>query len=485
MISMKRISFAVLVAFLVPQACAQTYAPGACREVPNSQTCADATPCKELSTGQMACLAGATLPHDALQLTQACWRYTYKYACDGPVPGNSCEPYENNSSCAVVNSVCTDTRPETGNCTGWNYTYQCQTQAATTSSQMVCSANLFNTSAMQAPDNSNNTFGKAALAMEIARETQVYAKGGSTTVFKGEKENCTKGYFGLRNCCNTSSGAQSNRSFLGTLGVSAAYSGVKYAGQQTIDLASPYVFDAMYSSGIFSDGLMSSIASAGSVVASEAGEAIGTNFAANGVSLGAYGFTYGTGTYSAATALPGTMNLSSTFGLGGSGAGGYVSFNPYVFAAVLAIQVIQNITTCTPDEKLLAMHKGANLSVFINQECSSRVLGSCVEYQDNYCSFNSVLASIINVQGKSQLGMDVSNCAGLTVEQVSRIDFKKIDFSKFTDTMVQEAKNGVPGDIKGTYTPIIQTINKGSGQAGNNGLGYPTNATPPPAGGNN
>lgn len=477
------IAAAIAAAWFLPlTVAAQTYPPGACNLVPGSQTCVDSTPCKSLTDGRMVCLAGAVLPQGALPLAQTCWKYSYEYACDGAAPANSCTPYENNSACSVVGSVCTDHKPETGACTSWNFTYKCQTSPAETSSQLECSSNLFDTSSMTAPANQNNTFAKAALAMEIARETQVYAEP-HQTVFNGVAESCTKGYFGLRNCCTGTPGATSNRSFMQKLAGNAAFSVAKYAGEKLIDTASPYVFDAMYQNvEYFSSGLIMSVETAEHVVLQDVaggyGQAIGTNFASQGFTLSAYGFTYGTGTLDMATALPGTMDLTSTFGF--SAGNGFVTFNPYVFAAQLALQYLMSLGQCTQEENVFQMHKGANLTVYIRDECSKRVLGACVEHTEHYCSFNSVLAKIINVQGKTQMGKDVSDCAGLTPDQVSRLDFTQIDFSEFTGKLLEEAQAGLPTNIKGNYTPVIQNANKGVLQNPGNGMAYPPGAAPAP-----
>ena len=466
---MKRICVAVTLLSWSISGFAEVYPPGACSLVPGSRTCIDATPCKELSDGKKVCLAGAALVPGALPLNNVCWKYKYEYACDGPVPTNTCTPYETNPACSVIGSVCTDTRAETGQCLSWNFTYKCLTKAQETSTELVCSGDLFNTSTLPTPSNPNDTFGKAALAMEIARQTQVYGKGGETTVFNGEIETCTKGYWGIRNCCTGTPGAQSNRSFVGTLTQSAAYSGLKYAGQQAIDFASPYVFDAMYSSGMFSDGLMASVSSFGNVAVNEAGQAAATNLAANGFQMSAYGFTYGTGSFSASSALPGTMDLTGTLGMDS----GFVSFNPYVFAAMLVLQYLQSLSQCDEAEMMFQMHKGANLTHFIKEDCSSEVLGSCVEKKQTHCSFNSVLAKIINIQGKTQLGLDVSDCTGLTVAQVGQIDFTKIDFTEFTGQLLQEAQKGLPTDIKGNYLPVIQGTSQGTSQSTSTGTAYP------------
>lgn len=479
----RRVAVVVAAAYFIPTpAWADSYPPGACSLVPGSQTCIDTTPCKTLTSGQQVCLSGVTLPTGAMSIPQSCWKYSYEYACDNPTATNSCTPYKNNSACSVIGSVCTDHKAETGACTAWNFTYKCMTSPAQTSTKLECSSNLFDTSSMTTPANPNNNFAKAALAMEIARETQVYAQP-NKTVFNGVPESCTKGYYGLRNCCTGTPGAVSNRGFVQKLAGNAAFSVVKYAGEKLIDTASPYVFDAMYQNAeYFSTGLLLSVQNAEHVVLQDAGsgfgQAIGTNYASQGYSLSAYGFTYGTGTLDMASALPGTMDLTGTFGL--EAGQGFVTFNPYVFAAQLALQYLMRLAQCSQDENIFQMHKGANLTVFIKDECSKKFLGSCVEHREHYCSFNSVLAKIINVQGKTQIGMDVADCSGLSPEQVSQLDFTKIDFSEFTGKLLEEAQAGLPTNIKGNYTPVMQNTNQGGSQNPGNGLAYPAGAAPVP-----
>lgn len=263
-----------------------------------------------------------------------------------------------------------------------------------------------------------------------------------------------------------------------------AFSIAKYAGEKLIDTASPYVFDAMYQNiEYFSTGLIIAVQTAESVVLQDVGagfgEAIGTNFAAEGFTLSAYGFTYGTGVFDAAAALPGTMDLTSTFGM--SGANGFVTFNPYVLAAQLILQYLMSLSQCTQEENMFQMHKGASLTHYVRDECTSSILGSCVERTEHYCSFNSILSKIINVQGKPQLGMDVANCEGLTPDQVSQLDFTRIDFSEFSGKLIEEAQSGLPKNVKGNYTPVMENTTQGASQNPGNGLAFPPGAMPVPA----
>ncbi|MDN8102599.1 conjugal transfer protein TraN [Burkholderia multivorans] len=447
-------------------AVAQTYPAGACSLVPGSQTCVDTTPCKTDATGQQICLSTASLPSGALQVPYSCWQYAYNYACQGTTT-DTCAQYRNDPSCGVVQSVCNDTIAETGKCDEWTYTYQCQTQPQQTAQQLNCTSGLFNDGGFPTPANGNNSFLTGALGLEMLGEAQTYTDGNS--LFAGVAESCRKGYEGIQNCCKSTPGAQSNSAVM-SAAIGAAGSVLKYAGEKLIDLASPYVFDAMYSNGIFTQALTENFTTAFSLNAANGGGTLGTNLAANGLSVGAFGFTVGFGTMGGGL-FGANMQLASF------GSDGYLAFNPYVFAAEVAIQIITQLMSCSQAEQMLALHKGAGLSTFINETCAKSVLGACIQYVDNYCSFNSVLAEIINIQGKTQLGLPLAGCGGLTPAQISSIDFTKIDFSAFTNQMMQQAEQNLPQNIKSDYTPIEQNSSSGTAQSSTNPVlpSYPTN----------
>ena len=420
---------------------AQPYAPGACSLIPNPQTCVDSTPCKTDITGVPVCLVGAPLPTGGVTVNQTCWQYSYQYACASN-DVNTCSAYQNSSGCQVVGSTCMDKTPGTGQCNEWQYTYQCQTQAAQTQQQLSCSGGLINAPTIATPSNPNFTFPQAAVAQEILNEGSTYNNHG--ILFGGVQETCTKGDLGIHNCCKSSPGAHTNGQVM-QIAVGAAASTVKYAGSAAIDWASPYVYDAMYSNGIWTNGMASGM---------------GTNLTASGFSIGAYGFTYSTVNAAGTGLMGGTTNIV------GNASSGYLEFNPYTFAAAVAIAYLQSLSACTSEEQLLAMHKGANLSTYINETCSSSMFGLSSICTDTYCSFNSVLAEIINIQGKTQLGLPIANCQGITPAQLSQINFTKINFSAFTQSMLQNAQNSSPtsSSMSSGYSPILQNTPSGSSQ---------------------
>lgn len=314
----------------------------------------------------------------------------------------------------------------------------------------------------------NNSFAQAMLAQEIAREAGVYGQGG-TKLFAGVTESCSIGYLGIKNCCKSTPGAKSNSAAM-SLALSGAFSVAKYAGQKAVDTVSPYVFDTMYSTEIYTNGMLESIGASSSVVTNEFGDLAATNFAGNGLTLSAYGFTYGTGVAPAANS--GLMNATNTLWQA-EGGSGFVTFNPYVFGAMVAVQVIMSLAACDQGEQLLALHRGANLSTQITQYCSKKIpiINSCIEWKTEFCSFNSVFARLINIQGKTQLGMPLAGCSGFAVDDLGKIDFTKIDFSELIQSMTNQATSNTPMDIKSNYQRTYDgKLQNGSEQGKNSAL---------------
>ncbi len=506
-----------------------------CFAVPSSKTCIDLTPCKLDTSGVLICLSGVPLvggglpsasnPLGALSVAQTCWQYSFEYSCtprieqvvSAPVVSdnlvneisnptsnqvdNGCTSFQSNSACSLINSVCSNqTYLGVGNnqCLQFQQTYSCLDQSADASSTVanslpaVCNAPLIQSSTLTLGGSSlssvrsavalpsTNAFSQAAIAMEVASEMQTYSGCSGNDpeacvgklLFSGVPESCSKGWLGLKNCCATQSGAKSNSAILGMLLGSSA-SVIKYIGETAVDTASPYVFDAMYVSGAYTQGMASALTQSANVITNSQGFADSTIFASSGVSLGAFGFTLGMGSAPASSGLFGATSQLDF--LSSSTNGYFVSFNPYVFAGSLAISVVESLEQCTPSENLLAMHRRQDLSVYVSESCSESlpITGQCLSYKDNFCSFNGVLGKIINQQGKAQLGMEFSSCVGLSSLEIAKLDFSKINFSEFTGQIIQQAQSNLPQNIRANYSPIVPQLVQSNQQAMGNGLSYP------------
>lgn len=74
------------------------------------------------------------------------------------------------------------------------------------------------------------------------------------------------------------------------------------------------------------------------------------------------------------------------------------------------------------------------------------MLGICLEKKRSYCQFDSKLAQIVQQQGRAwQLGIGFGkakspDCRGITVEELQRVNFDKLDFSNFFDDLMNNQK---------------------------------------------
>ncbi|WP_053077649.1 conjugal transfer protein TraN [Burkholderia cepacia] len=366
-------------------------------------------------TGSTCVEPAGTRVINGIPLYQDCWNYQDTYECQAASAVNDCTPLQQ-QGCGLVGQQCVsynDASP--GTCDTMQYTYQCLDTAAHTTTVTQCTntmcapgAGCFSTSS-----GADGALGKVVTGLETGREAGAYGVGGGTVnIFKGYDSSCTIKVLGgleIKSCCTSNAGgaAYSNNA-IGGAAVSAGLSVAGTAAKQGIALGSRYVFDQLYEtvdSTIVNSGLLQMGAWADRALASSG------NF-------GAFGFQF-------------SFSLSNGVQ--------FVDFNPYVFAAEIAAQLIQMWLACSSDEQVLSLKRGQNLCVQYNQGCSKRVLGVCVEEKKSYCCFNSLIAKLVNQQGKAQLGIPFAGCAGLTADQLQQIDFSKIDFTEFVNSIQSKA----------------------------------------------
>lgn len=91
--------------------------------------------------------------------------------------------------------------------------------------------------------------------------------------------------------------------------------------------------------------------------------------------------------------------------------------------------------SCNATEKKLAKQKEARLCHYVGSYCADKILGFCTEKKQSYCCFGSKISRIIHEYGRSQLGIgwgaaDAPDCRALTISELQRIDFSKVDLSE-------------------------------------------------------
>ncbi|MFA7293767.1 MAG: conjugal transfer protein TraN, partial [Rhodocyclaceae bacterium] len=158
-----------------------------------------------------------------------------------------------------------------------------------------------------------------------------------------------------------------------------------------------------------------------------------------GSTFGAYGFSF-------------SFSVDSGFQ--------FVAFDPYTFAAQIAIMMVEEWLACAANEQALAMKKGQNLCVFVGSYCASKVpiINVCVELKQQSCCFNSLLAKIVNRQGRAQLGLPGNQCGGFNETQLKALNFSQMDFSEFIATITPPAPNltAVTSQVNATVRQKVQ-----------------------------
>ena len=127
-----------------------------------------------------------------------------------------------------------------------------------------------------------------------------------------------------------------------------------------------------------------------------------------------------------------------------------------------------HLASCSPEEEDLGEQRKLNKCLFIGTYCADKVLGVCTRKKTTFCCYPSKLSKIINVQGKRQLGLSFGNaehpeCGGLTLDQISRIDFSQLDLSELLSEMFANLKTpnttNLGKDIQKSMTNKTYMIN--------------------------
>jgi conjugal transfer mating pair stabilization protein TraN len=108
----------------------------------------------------------------------------------------------------------------------------------------------------------------------------------------------------------------------------------------------------------------------------------------------------------------------------------------YAIYSILDI-LVNIIWECEMEEFQLGVQKQLRNCHYEGSYCHGFL---CIEKRESYCCFNSPLARIINVQAKQQLGgkrddPENPDCSGLTISDLSRIDWSRIDLKEWLDIL--------------------------------------------------
>ncbi len=336
-------------------------------------------------------------------VTRDCWSYERTVSCSGTAGQSDCAAMAA-QGCTLSGTSCRQTNPVNGVCEVFEDQYSCPTPAHKATSAANCPSSVFclQGSCFDIRRPADADFARSMSLLEAAREAGVYLDTSQMQVFKGEANRCRDRL--LKNCCyaDGAGSGMTNQSLFGT-GSRLVYDVLMNAENQQ------FVYQGM-SALLLGGGFSGTFTTYGVTVA------------VNGAALPA-----------------GSVAVYS-------GQSMVVAFDPWSLAIAVIIYIVLQMMSCNEEEGKLAMKEGARLCHEVGTWCSScfMVLGncvSCIERTTSKCCFNSMLARIINEQGRAQVGKawgDARNpdCSGFTVDQLQSLDFAAMDLREFYASLV-------------------------------------------------
>lgn len=356
------------------------------------------------AVGPQRCVDGpATKIVNGRPVTRDCWSYEQSVRCSSTAGQSDCAALIA-QACTPAGSTCRQTHAVTGVCEIFEDSYNCPTpaQASTTASNCPSGVFCLQGSCFDIRRPPDADFGRSLSMLEAAREAGVYLDTSQMQVFKGEPNRCRDRL--LKNCCyaDGSGAGMTNQSLFGA-GSRLVYDVLMNAENQQ------FIYQGM-SALLLGGGFSGSFTTYGVTVA------------VNG------------------TALPaGSVVLHA-------GENMAVAFDPWSLAIAVVVYTVLSMTSCSEEEGKLAMKEGARLCHSVGTWCSTclMVLGvcvSCTEQTTSKCCFNSMLARIVNEQGRAQVtkgwgAAQTPDCSGFTVAQLQSLNFAAMDLSEFYASLV-------------------------------------------------
>lgn len=364
---------------------------------------------------------GGTRNINGMDVYKDCWEWTDEYVCASSTLQSDCDELKNNPACSEQSSTCVDSLPD-NQCGLLERKFQCKIADGTSKDVTTCANGVCVNGDCTVPNSPDDgDFGQVIAGLETQRQMGLYFDSANGEIFKGVNASCSKKLGGLVNCCKAKGGGAGQ-------GNNVMMQGVKMIANEAISfLGSPYMYDVLYSLDLIPISMLTAIYGPEKIIQSGSS------------------YTFGQGGF-------------DFYGISYTGGTPPFAFDPASFALAIAIQIVMQYLQCNQTEQLLGLRKDQRLCTYVGSWCSSKFLGACITKKEGYCCYNSRLSRIINEQGRSQIGKSYGdpknpNCSGFTADELSQLDFSKMNLSEFiaeitpknlnTDLLNQRARNEV------------------------------------------
>jgi conjugal transfer mating pair stabilization protein TraN len=134
------------------------------------------------------------------------------------------------------------------------------------------------------------------------------------------------------------------------------------------------------------------------------------------------------------------------------------SFDPTTLAISLAIYAITELLLKGCDQRDIetALLNSSKYCVFVGEYCAEKSpLVGCVQKANSFCCYNSMLARIIQQQGRAQIPSmggfgtpEQPNCRGFTPTEFQALDFSKMDLTEYYAEIRTKAQGVMEGEVR-------------------------------------
>ena len=124
------------------------------------------------------------------------------------------------------------------------------------------------------------------------------------------------------------------------------------------------------------------------------------------------------------------------------------------------------LSNCNSQEKLLAEQRAADDCTMVGTYCAQSFLGYCLQTDQTWCCFPSLLANIIQQQTRAMQGLPIygwgtptsPNCIGYTPQQFQAINFSKINLSAFYNSIEQQTSSLISNAATNAVNKFQQSL---------------------------
>lgn len=421
----------------------------------------------------------------------------------------TCSQFEEDPQCGFIKSTCVEgAQGSWGTCYAYEEVWDCGTnvkfEGDSVEQEYVCDGDIscMGESCVSVDRETSNSFGKAAALLNVVEHADGMmecedAPGNSDPlkhckIFKGEDGTCKKAMGGVVDCCEKPKGvslgdylvmlqatkkidsamlAISETSGFGSGAASqyvtkfrepvqGAYNSIK---EPVVDgfkkITSPFVNYAESTGATISQRVTEQ-------VLNTVHEALGESakqFLTGALEGMGYDSLLQGGVVAGTEEVVGEEAFAQTMG---QTVGSIISFVGWVYLSYqVATLVIQMIYKCTKSEMELMVGVQLKKCSYVGSYCASKTLGVCTVKKESYCCYDSPLARIVVEQGYKQLGKTqgtakAPQCNGLTLAEMEKLDWDRIDLSEWTGMLIEHnlyagtsslSSDSITG--KGSYLP--------------------------------